>query len=42
MKVLAISEITNSEKVYSSMADLKSWLFGCLLNINFFNHEKMY
>ncbi len=28
MKILAISEITKSEKVYSSMADLKTWLYG--------------
>lgn len=28
MKILAISEITKSEKVYSSMADLKTWLQG--------------
>lgn len=26
MKILAISEITKSERVYSSMADLKFWL----------------
>lgn len=26
MKILAISEITKSEQVYSSMADLKFWL----------------
>lgn len=26
MKILAISEITKSERVYSSMVDLKFWL----------------